>query len=590
MTASLGPLALTLPKGDVTARLTLFALGTTGEILVDISFFTLRPLFGGSTVYQLDPFIALELTTLCACDAPCDERLEPAAAVVDAGPIPLLGPATYTCLPTCERLCEPGRTGPHCTSLLADRGTGNSSATAAGRCAAAAYSTRGVNATAPALAGNSVVEPGEVCDDGNLLSGDGCDAAMRPELGYRCPARGGVCLDIDECVEGDMSPCALGLACLNLPGTYSCCDAATTDNFTSLPLVPGPGSLDYLSARLSLAARRVRTEGIVELGPGLFVCAPGLRRLLPHGVSADNDTSPVVLSFDARGALTTADDSPADLPVCAPSIVRRVAVTENQVFQLSLPVAGLVDPDVSADTGNSPVSLTYTASTGLLVGAITASRDFEATLTVTGRTLAGLHVERTFKLAFVVAATLRRQPRAVVLSIGKPVDGLTLGGAMGGRAPYAFQLTPQLLPHGLAYRAADGGAVEVFGTPTQLFPAAIYRLFTADANSHAVETDAVSLSVVPSLNVAEGVRELTYQAMATVPFSIQLPKVRRTRRRGSTVCFALARPSLQVHSPCSPHLSPGYRPQQPGPALLCHERRHVQFYGPRQQQLPPRFP
>src|SRR5262249_965732 len=38
----------------------------------------------------------------------------------------------------------------------------------------------------PAACGNGVVEPGEACDDGGTVAGDGCDAACQIETGFAC--------------------------------------------------------------------------------------------------------------------------------------------------------------------------------------------------------------------------------------------------------------------------------------------------------------------------------------------------------------------------------------------------------------------
>lgn len=49
--------------------------------------------------------------------------------------------------------------------------------------------------------GNGVVDPGEACDDGNVVSGDGCSADCRTvESGWRCPEAGRACSPI--CGDG----------------------------------------------------------------------------------------------------------------------------------------------------------------------------------------------------------------------------------------------------------------------------------------------------------------------------------------------------------------------------------------------------
>jgi cysteine-rich repeat protein len=38
--------------------------------------------------------------------------------------------------------------------------------------------------------GNGKMDPGEVCDDGNRVGGDGCSVSCTVESGYKCPAPG----------------------------------------------------------------------------------------------------------------------------------------------------------------------------------------------------------------------------------------------------------------------------------------------------------------------------------------------------------------------------------------------------------------
>jgi cysteine-rich repeat protein len=42
--------------------------------------------------------------------------------------------------------------------------------------------------------GNGVIDPGEQCDDGNRVSGDGCSPSCSVEPGYYCPTPGKACL------------------------------------------------------------------------------------------------------------------------------------------------------------------------------------------------------------------------------------------------------------------------------------------------------------------------------------------------------------------------------------------------------------
>ena len=57
-----------------------------------------------------------------------------------------------------------------------------------------------------AICGNSVIEAGETCDDGNAAAADGCDATCKIEPGWKCPTVGAACIAAgcgDAIVAGD---------------------------------------------------------------------------------------------------------------------------------------------------------------------------------------------------------------------------------------------------------------------------------------------------------------------------------------------------------------------------------------------------
>lgn len=64
--------------------------------------------------------------------------------------------------------------------------------------------------------GNSVKDPGETCDDGNAVGGDGCSAKCALEAGWTCPTLGAGCLAAG-CGDGVVA------------GTEDCDDGNTTD-------------------------------------------------------------------------------------------------------------------------------------------------------------------------------------------------------------------------------------------------------------------------------------------------------------------------------------------------------------------------
>ena len=52
------------------------------------------------------------------------------------------------------------------------------------------------------LCGNGIIDPGEGCDDGNTVSGDGCSSTCIPEAGWNCPTPGKPCARIEFCGDG----------------------------------------------------------------------------------------------------------------------------------------------------------------------------------------------------------------------------------------------------------------------------------------------------------------------------------------------------------------------------------------------------
>ena len=79
--------------------------------------------------------------------------------------------------------------------------------------------------------GNGRIEGYEMCDDGNSVEGDGCDAICRIESGWTCkiqqiPASPdnsttSVCTDINECLHPSVV-CSPYARCYNKPGSFDC--------------------------------------------------------------------------------------------------------------------------------------------------------------------------------------------------------------------------------------------------------------------------------------------------------------------------------------------------------------------------------
>lgn len=70
--------------------------------------------------------------------------------------------------------------------------------------------------------GDGDKQPPEVCDDGNIANGDGCDANCSKEPGYFCMGEGaGSCVDIDECATM-ADTCLDTETCTNTEGSFTC--------------------------------------------------------------------------------------------------------------------------------------------------------------------------------------------------------------------------------------------------------------------------------------------------------------------------------------------------------------------------------
>jgi fibro-slime domain-containing protein len=58
----------------------------------------------------------------------------------------------------------------------------------------------------PMLCGNGVLDPGEQCDDGNTVGGDGCTPLCQIEQGWTCPTPGQPCVRTEICGDGILQP------------------------------------------------------------------------------------------------------------------------------------------------------------------------------------------------------------------------------------------------------------------------------------------------------------------------------------------------------------------------------------------------
>src|SRR5438105_10912258 len=67
-------------------------------------------------------------------------------------------------------------------------------------------SDSGLDTTPPPPCGNSVLDLGEQCDDGNPTANDGCSATCTVEQGWICPTLGAPCLREVYCGDGLVEP------------------------------------------------------------------------------------------------------------------------------------------------------------------------------------------------------------------------------------------------------------------------------------------------------------------------------------------------------------------------------------------------
>ena len=83
---------------------------------------------------------------------------------------------------------------------------------------------------APDVCGNSVVETGEACDDGNNLPGDGCNAACLIE------DNNGTCSSDSDCASNNCNPatgmCEINVNCGN--GTLEVADGEACDDTNTM--------------------------------------------------------------------------------------------------------------------------------------------------------------------------------------------------------------------------------------------------------------------------------------------------------------------------------------------------------------------
>jgi cysteine-rich repeat protein len=98
-----------------------------------------------------------------------------------------------------------------------------------------------------AICGNGIVEPGEACDDGNTVNGDGCSAVCTVQPGYNCTGSPSVCTTVcgdgivagtEQCDDGNN---ANGDGCSSTCQIEGCLNGSTQACYSGPPGTAGVG-------------------------------------------------------------------------------------------------------------------------------------------------------------------------------------------------------------------------------------------------------------------------------------------------------------------------------------------------------------
>jgi len=167
---------------------------------------------GGACTYAGGTGTCNVFTGVCDSANPLDGRECNADTDCGAGGQCITLTAKGTCLGGWRntRKCHLNRQcigGGTCTADVGDGGLGTSgsldpcdpfcqvySDTAPGVDAGPGFLVTDAGLTPNAGCGNATVNPGEQCDDGNTVSGDGCNSSCRLEVGWYCPTPGAACV------------------------------------------------------------------------------------------------------------------------------------------------------------------------------------------------------------------------------------------------------------------------------------------------------------------------------------------------------------------------------------------------------------
>ena len=186
---------------------------------------------------------------------------------------------------------------------------------------------------------------------------------------------------------------------------------------------------------------------------------------------------------DATGAVASRTFSIEVFAIQLPTIPDQAYVVGLQIPDLVLPAAlGGAEPLRYMLSPDLPAGLEFDAETRTLSG--TPMEELPLTTywyTVTD--VAGATAQQPFEIEVVRAElTLPPVPDQVYV-VGEAIPDLALPEAFGGTGPYAYTLTPDVLPAGLAF---DASTYKLSGTPTEAVAPMDYTYTVMDADEAVV--------------------------------------------------------------------------------------------------------
>ena len=167
--------------------------------------------------------------------------------------------------------------------------------------------------------------------------------------------------------------------------------------------------------------------------------------------------------------------------------------TVGDSYSQTLTATGGTSPYTwSVSVGSLPSGLTLSPSSGAISGSLTAGGTFNFTVTVTDS--ASVTASKAFSISVAALLAISTQPALPSGGVGTPyTQALT---AVGGTAPYTWQVSAGSLPGGLSLSPSSG---TISGTPTSVGNFT-FTVEVTDNNSFST-TKAFTLSIVSALTI-----------------------------------------------------------------------------------------